>query len=74
MYSSTSCLSLHCNSCGHSEEFYTAKKVGHCFEVNRRMIYGMRSIGCGLSGMKKLCSTMDMPHTTQKPSCVLPRT
>ena len=59
---SASCLSLHCSSCGHSEEFYTSKKVGHCFEVNRRMIYGMRSIGCGLSGMKKFCSTMDMPQ------------
>ena len=59
---SASCLSLHCSSCGHSEEFYTSKKVGHCFEVNRRMIYGMRSIGCGLPGMKKFCSTMDMPQ------------
>ena len=59
---SASCLSLHCSSSGHSEEFYTSKKVGYCFEVNRRMIYGMRSIGCGLSGMKKFCSTMDMPQ------------
>ena len=37
---SASCLSLHCSSCGHSHEFYTSKRVGHCFEVNRRMIYG----------------------------------
>ena len=59
---SASCLSLHCSSCGHNEEFYTSKKVGHCFEVNRRMVYAMRSIGCGLSGMKKFCSTMDMPQ------------
>ena len=58
---SASCLSLTCSSCGYSEEFYTSKKAGHCFEVNRRMVYGMRSIGCGLSEMKKFCSTMDMP-------------
>ena len=58
---SASCLSLTCSSCGYSQEFYTSKKAGHCFEVNRRMVYGMRSIGCGLSGMKKFCSTMDMP-------------
>lgn len=56
-----SCLSLRCGACGCSEEFYSSKKVGHCYEANRRMIYGMRSIGCGLSAMQKFCSTMDMP-------------
>ena len=59
---SASYHSLHCSSCGHSEEFYTSKKIGYCFEVNRRMIYGIRSIGCGLSGVKKFCSTIDMPQ------------
>ena len=42
---SASCLSLTCSPCGHSEEFYTSKKAGHCFEVNKRTVYGMRSIG-----------------------------
>ena len=59
---SASRLSLHCISCGHHEEFYTSKKIGSCFEVNWRMVYAMRSIGCGLSGMKKFSSTMDMPQ------------
>ncbi len=44
----------------HKEKFYTSKKVDHCFGVNRKMVYAMRPIGCGLSGMKKFCSTMDM--------------
>jgi hypothetical protein len=59
---SASCLSLRCSSCGQSEEFYTSKKGGHCFEINRRMIYGLRSIGCGLSRMQKSCSTIKWPN------------
>ena len=37
---SASCSSLKCQSYGYSEEFYSSKKIGHCYEVNRRMVYG----------------------------------
>jgi hypothetical protein len=47
--------------CGCSEVFYTSQKLGHCFEINRRMTYVMRLLGCGLSAMEWFCSTMNMP-------------
>ena len=56
-----SCLSVWCSSCGWSEEFYTSEKIGHCFEINRRITYAMRLIGCGLSAMERFCSSMNMP-------------
>lgn len=56
-----SCLALQCNTCGWTETFYTSERVGHYFQVNRRMVYAMRSIGCGLSAMKRFCTTMNMP-------------
>ena len=30
------------------------------FYINRRMVYAMRSIGCGQSSVSRLCSTMNM--------------
>lgn len=55
-------LSLQCKSCTWTEVFYTSEKVGHYFQVNRRMVYAMRSVGCGLSAMQRFfCSTMNMP-------------
>ena len=58
---SASCLSLSCNSCDWSEVFYTSEKTGHYFTVNRRMVYGMRSVGCGHSTMSRFCFIMNMP-------------
>ena len=57
----TMSLSVWCSSCGCSEVFYTSEKLGHCFEINRRMTYAMRLLGCGLSAMERICSTMNMP-------------
>lgn len=56
-----SCLSPTCKSCGWTQTFYTSKKMGYTFEINRRMVYAMRSIGCGLSAMNRFCWTMNMP-------------
>ena len=56
-----SCLSVWCSSCGRSEVFYTSEKLGHCFEINRRMTYAMTLLGCGLSAMERFCSAMNMP-------------
>lgn len=56
-----SCLSLTCKSCGWTETFFTSEKMGYIFEINQRMVYSMRSIGCGLSAMNRFCYTMNMP-------------
>ena len=53
----SSCLRLFCTSYGWNHSFYTSKKVKKHFEVNRRLVYGMRSIGQGAS----FCGVMNMP-------------
>ena len=57
----SSCLCLFCTSCGWNHSFYTSKKVKKHFEVNRRLVYGMRSIGQGASSAKRFCGVMTMP-------------
>ena len=57
----SSCLRLFCTSCGWNHSFYTSKKVKKHFEVNRRLVYGMRSIGQGASSAKRFCGVMNMP-------------
>ena len=48
-----SSLELQCHCCNWKEEFYTSHKVNYFFEVNRRLVYAMRSISCGvLRGQK----------------------
>ena len=53
--------SLFCENCGFQKEFYTSKKQAKSFEVNRRLVYSMRSLGKGHSGAKKFRSLMNMP-------------
>ena len=57
----SSCLHLLCTSCGWRHCFYTSKKVNKYFEVNRRLVYGMRTIGQGASSAKRFCGIMNMP-------------
>ena len=57
----SSCLRLFCTSCGWNHSFYTSKKVKKHFEVNRRLVYGMRSTGQGASSPKRFCGVMNMP-------------
>jgi RNase P subunit RPR2 len=45
----SSYLRLLCTHCGWKHCFYTSKKVNKYFEVNRRLVYGMRTIGEGAS-------------------------
>lgn len=40
-------LYLACSTCSWKKEFYTSSKVNYFFEVNRRIVYSMRSVGCG---------------------------
>jgi len=57
----SSYLRLLCTSCGWKHCFYTSKKVNKYFEVNRRIVYGMRTIGQGSTSAKRFCGMMDMP-------------
>ena len=56
-----SSLKLLCENCGWKQEFCSSKKQGKSFEVNRRLVYSMRSLGKGHSGAKKFCILMNMP-------------
>ena len=56
-YGSASCCMLQCD-CGYESKFYTSKKSpgrSSGFEVNKRLIYSMRSIGQGHAGVEKFC-------------------
>ena len=54
-------LRLLCEQCGWKHSFCTSKKQGKSFEVNRRLVYGMRTLGKGYAGARKFCSVMNMP-------------
>lgn len=58
---SASHLRVRCKDCGWVYTFYTSKKVQHSFDINRRFVYAMRSIGQGHASMKRFCSYMNMP-------------
>jgi len=56
-----SSLRLLCENCGWKHLFSTSKRQGKSFEVNRRLVYGMRALGKGHAGAKKFCSLMNIP-------------
>ena len=39
----------------------TSRKQGKSYEVNRLLVYGMRTIGKGYAGARKFCAIMNMP-------------
>ena len=48
--------------CGFSHSVWSSKKAaGKGFDINKRLIYAMRSIGVGYSGLKKFCFLMNIP-------------
>ena len=56
------CFLLHCTMCGwKSEDHYSSKKCGQCYEVNRRAVYAYRQIGCGHAEATKFSYLMNMP-------------
>ena len=59
--SCASSLRLLCENCGWKHWFYTSKQQGKSFEVNRRIVYCMRSLGKGHTGAIELCTLMNMP-------------
>ena len=56
-----STLRLLCEQCGWKHSFCTSKKQGKSFEINRRLVYGMRTLGKGYAGARKFCTVMNMP-------------
>ena len=56
-----STLRLLCEHCGWKFSFCTSRKQGKSYEVNRRLVYGMRTIGKGYAGARKFCAIMNMP-------------
>jgi hypothetical protein len=57
----SSYLSIVCSSCDWKHCFYTTKKIKKGFEVNKRLVYGMRLIGQGRASAKRFCGIMNMP-------------
>ena len=58
---SASHLRVRCEACGWVYTLYTSKKVQHSFDVNKRFVYAMRSMGQGHASMKRFCGFMNMP-------------
>ena len=56
-----SILRLLCEECGWKHSFCTSKKQGKSFEIDRRLVYGMRTLGKGYAGARKFCTVMNMP-------------
>ena len=54
------------SSCGWSRDFYTSKQSKGAFDVHKRIVYGMRIIGNGFSGLKKFAAIMNMPSVHTK--------
>lgn len=54
-------MRLPCEQCGCKHSFSTLKKQGNSFEVNRRIIYGMKTHGKGSTGERECCSIMNTP-------------
>ena len=59
-------LLISCRSCGWSHDFYTSKQNKGRFEVNTRIVYGMRVIGNGFSGLKKFAAITNIPSVHTK--------
>ena len=51
-----STLRFLCEHWGWKFSFCTSRKQGKSYEVNRRLVYGMRTIGKGYAGARKFCA------------------
>ena len=49
-----------------SHDFYTLKQSKRASDVNKRIVYGMRIIGNGFSGLKTFAAIMNMPSVPTK--------
>ena len=58
-----SAIDVRCSkrNCQFSTQFYTSKRTGHSFEINKRAVLASRNIGVGLEGLVKFAAAMNMP-------------
>ena len=54
-------LTLKCESCDFENEFSSSRQAGKGYDINRRLIYSMRSLGQGYCGIKKFTAHMNLP-------------
>ena len=60
-------LCIKCGACGYSRHFYSSKMIEadgcgmKSFDINTRVVYGMRAVGGGYNSLKKLCGHLNMP-------------
>ena len=55
-------LELKCSICSFSTDFCTSRKAGKGFDINKRVVYTMRTLGRqGHADMQKFTSLMDIP-------------
>ena len=58
-----SLLYIICSKCEYKNEFYTStQQSDKSFDVNKRIVYAMRSCGQGYSGISTFSTLMDMPR------------
>ena len=57
----SSSLIIKCSQCNIISEFNTSKRAGRGFDVNKRLVYTMRVLGHGHSGLEKFAHLMNMP-------------
>lgn len=57
-----SSLDLSCSTCSAKQSFYTSKHCDVGYEVNARLVYGLRCIGKGQAAGKTLCAVMNLPQ------------
>lgn len=56
-------LYITCSKCDYINEFYTStQQSDKSFDVNKRIVYAMRSCGQGYSGISTFSTLMDMPR------------
>lgn len=68
-YGLCSGLRLLCSSCGFSNSFLSSPKLPEgkdLFDVNVRLVYGLRSIGKGRQAAKVFCGVMNLPPPPSK--------
>ena len=65
-YGLASCLRIKCTTCEYSYDFYTSRRNNKSYDVNKRIVYGMRTIGHGYTGLEELTACMNIPRPMSK--------
>ena len=59
-------LTLQCLNCEFTTTTHSSPKSKNGFDINFRLVYGLRNIGKGCESAKKLCAIMDLPPPPTK--------